>query len=91
MAGDYGVVHFGVSHVHLFVVEWCADGWHGDYYEAPKDGSAWVKTNWWNEENRVVRGGGWVDAPRFLRSACRRKLNFDKCGTNVGFRVAMTL
>ena len=26
MAGDYGVVHFGVSHVHVFVVEWFSCG-----------------------------------------------------------------
>jgi formylglycine-generating enzyme required for sulfatase activity len=52
------------------VWEWCEDGWHGNYRNAPKDGSAW-NDNHSQNKNRVLRGGSWFDGPWDCRSAYR--------------------
>ncbi len=39
------------------VWEWCEDIWHEDYFDAPKDGSAWIENV--DFELRILRGGSW--------------------------------
>lgn len=41
------------------VWEWCADVWHEDYGNGPKDGEAWLEGG--DQYRRVVRGGSWDD------------------------------
>jgi len=53
------------------VWEWTADCWHGDYDNAPVDGSAWGQENGGDCSMRVVRGGSWFGEPWNLRSANR--------------------
>ncbi|MBV8885603.1 MAG: SUMF1/EgtB/PvdO family nonheme iron enzyme, partial [Chroococcidiopsidaceae cyanobacterium CP_BM_RX_35] len=77
---------FGLYDMHGLVWEWCADSWHDNYKDAPKDNGIWQC-----EDNNyhILRGGSWYDIPVSCRSACRVK-----GGTgggfisNVGFRVA---
>jgi formylglycine-generating enzyme required for sulfatase activity len=76
------------------VWEWCQDEWHGNYINAPTDGSAWLAgTN--NLLNlafnkalniRLLRGGSWLNYPAYCRSAYRTYFNLDSY-SNIGFRV----
>lgn len=71
------------------VCEWVQDTWHGNYHDAPPDGSAWTaggRTDW-----KVLRGGAWDYMPRLLRTSWRDCLHKSSRRDNVGFRVAGTL
>jgi formylglycine-generating enzyme required for sulfatase activity len=69
------------------VGEWCEDGWHENYENAPTDGTAWNEnhsvTNITNI--RVLRGGSWFVNPWDCRSACR--YYYDNRYNDLGFRV----
>jgi len=66
------------------VWEWCEDGWHKNYENAPTDGTAW-NDNHSLTNLRVLRGGSWNAALGACRSACRFfNVNRD---FNFGFRV----
>ncbi|MCC3406292.1 MAG: SUMF1/EgtB/PvdO family nonheme iron enzyme [Microcoleus sp. PH2017_29_MFU_D_A] len=85
-AGSFSPNAFGLYDMHGNVWEWCVDPWHGSYYGAPTDGSAWdekcndnryqnsiellVKSQN-NKIARVLRGGSWLYHPRNCRSAFR--------------------
>ncbi len=67
------------------VREWCADHWHRNYNNAPKDGSAWIKGG--DTSRRVLRGGSWVYYTRDCRSSYRY-LNYPNDRySNYGFRL----
>ena len=88
-AGSYAKNGFGLHDVHGNVWEWVEDCWHDGYAGASGDGSAW--TSGGDCSRRVVRGGSWIVAPRFMRSALRGGYSAGVRGFNVGFRVARTL
>jgi formylglycine-generating enzyme required for sulfatase activity len=71
--------------------EWVQDCWHDTYEDAPFDGRGWGEGNSGDCARRVVRGGGWFNLPRNLRSAYRSWNNPDVATLNVGFRLARTL
>ena len=78
---------FGLHDMHGNVAEWVQDVWHGNYAGAPTDGSAWTAGG--NQAQRVLRGGGWDDIPRFLRSATRnRHAPVGRIIDFTGFRIA---
>jgi len=66
------------------VWEWCEDEWHGNYINAPTDGSAWS-----NGSNNYMslRGGSWLSFPRNCRSACRYDYGRVNLNVTFGFRV----
>jgi len=69
--------------------EWTEDCWNNTYSGAPGDGSAWT-----TEECSVVRvqrGGSWVNAPKFARSARRKGDDLTIRFSDYGFRLARTL
>jgi formylglycine-generating enzyme required for sulfatase activity len=68
--------------------QWTADCYHDSYKGAPADGSAWTIGDC---SSRVVRGGGWYDNPRGLRSAQRLGSTIENRDSILGFRLARTL
>lgn len=70
------------------VWEWCADQWHGDYFGAPKDGSAWIDRK--ENANRMLRGGGWISSPQHCRPSYRSDLLPSDLDSDVGFRVVLS-
>ena len=70
------------------VWEWCEDGWHEDYQNAPQDGTAWNDDH--SQTNRrVLRGGSSFVHSRIIRSAFR--CTYDFHDGYYGFRVALSL
>jgi formylglycine-generating enzyme required for sulfatase activity len=80
---------FGLYDMHGNVWEWCLDHWHGNYEDAPDDGSAWLTDD--EEASRVQRGGSWNNNPRDCRSASRNLYNPDFDIDGIGFRVVCEL
>ena len=73
------------------VWEWVEDCWHSDYYEAPTDGSAWLKAKLGNCGQRVIRGGSWNDYPGNLRVPLRSQDPTNHRSTNLGFRLVQDI
>ncbi|BAY89299.1 serine/threonine protein kinase [Tolypothrix sp. PCC 7601] len=78
---------FGLYDMHGNTWEWCIDTYHNNYYEAPKDGSAWLSSNDNDYRYRLLRGGSWHELVRFCRSAFRSTNVRVDSFTDVGFRV----
>ncbi len=85
--GSFPENPFGLHDMHGNVWEWTEDCWHGDYNNAPDDGSAWLEADRGDCDLRVLRGGSWVTTPDGLRSALRGRLGPDNRFFNFGFRV----
>jgi formylglycine-generating enzyme required for sulfatase activity len=81
---------FGLYDMHGNVYEWCLDHWHSNYEGAPIDGSAWIENGSDADAARVVRGGSWIDAPRWCRSAYRLNSAAGARLNNLGFRVVVS-
>ncbi len=86
---SFGANPFGLFNVHGNVWEWVEDCWHDNYNGAPTDGSAW--TTGCSNDERVLRGGSWIDGPAGLRSAMRYSNTAGSRVSFVGFRLARTL
>ena len=81
---------FGLNEVAGNAWEWVEDCWHDNFQGAPADGSAWLEANGGDCARRVLRGGGWDDSPRALRSAYRNWPPADGADSYVGIRLART-
>lgn len=86
-AGSYKANSFGLHDMLGNVWEWVEDSYHKSYQGAPVDGSAWQGEG----KKRVLRGGSWYDAPRYVRAAGRDKAAATSRYDNIGFRVARML
>ncbi|BAY96705.1 serine/threonine protein kinase [Tolypothrix tenuis PCC 7101] len=83
---NYPANPFGLFDICGNVWEWCKDEWHGNYTNAPADGSAWSIEN---DNQKVLRGGSWFYFPGYCRSAYRYRFGRDDRSNNVGFRVVV--
>ena len=86
--GSFLASPFELHDVHGNVQEWVEDCWNDSYHGAPRDGSAWTSGDC---GRRVLRGGSWLDHPRYLRSAGRYGYTTGYRLVINGFRVARTL
>ena len=86
--GSYRANMHGVHDALGNVWEWVQDCWNDSYLAAPSDGRAWELGDC---SQRVLRGGSWVNEPRLVRSAYRKKKTPDNRNSDFGFRVARTL
>jgi formylglycine-generating enzyme required for sulfatase activity len=77
---------FGLYDMHGNVDEWCADTWHENYVGAPANASTWIEGG--DDNYRVVRGCGWLQAGCYCRSAYRRQYALNNKSYFTGFRVA---
>ncbi|MFM9159933.1 MAG: formylglycine-generating enzyme family protein, partial [Dolichospermum sp.] len=83
--GSFPPNSFGLSDMHGNVWEWCEDGWHEDYINAPNDGSVWLNNS---NNRRVLRGGSWFIPSENCRSSFRFYADAGFFGCNLfGFRV----
>ena len=87
--GSFAANGFGLYDMVGNVREWTEDCYHDRYLGAPTDGSAWIEGA--DCSRRIVRGGSWLLAPVFLRSANRYWFTTDYRLNYLGFRVARTL
>ena len=80
---------WGLFDMHGNVWEWVQDAVHENYVSAPNDGSAWESGG--DAGRRILRGGSWQYAPRYLRSALRNGYAAGLSNDIVGFRVVREL
>ncbi|WP_394809753.1 SUMF1/EgtB/PvdO family nonheme iron enzyme [Nitrosomonas sp.] len=86
--GSFNLNAFGLYDTAGNVWEWTQDCWHGNYQNAPKDGSAWRDISGGDCSRRVVRGGSWGNYPQNLRSARRSRDGTGAADVILGFRIA---
>jgi formylglycine-generating enzyme required for sulfatase activity len=79
---------WGLYQVHGNVWDWVEDCFNDSYVGSPSDGSAWTSGGC---DKHVLRGGAWIDQPRFLRSAFRLRDVTSRRYNLQGFRVARPL
>tara|TARA_R110002073_G_scaffold9242_8_gene47853 strand:- start:657 stop:1496 length:840 start_codon:yes stop_codon:yes gene_type:complete len=83
--GTFSANAFGLYEMHGNVWEWCQDTWHGNYQDAPSDGSSWEGSGC---DFRLLRGGSWYINPDYARSSVRDRDFPDYRSSSVGFRVS---
>lgn len=74
---------WGIYNMHGNVSEWCWDC-YGEYGTQAQDNPAGPQSG----RNRVMRGGGWYDYAKHVRSAYRSAMPADYTDYKIGFRVA---
>ena len=84
LVGNFTPNTFGLYDMHGNVWEWCQDDWHGNYEQAPTDGSPWFLEK---SSKKVIYDSLWNDNPSYCRSAYRSNVTRDDRDSNIGFRV----
>ena len=85
--GSFPANAFGLHDTAGNVWEWVQDRWHKNYTNAPADGSAWESDG--DSKYRVLRGGSWLNDPRYARAASRFGCDPGSRDYGVGFRLAL--
>ena len=88
--GSFEPNGFGLYDMHGNVWEWVEDCWHDNYNGAPSDGRAWT-SGCGSDVRGVLRGGAWINSPRFLRAAGRLRGGPSFLYHNYGFRLVQDL
>lgn len=78
---------WGLYDMHGYLWEYVSDAWHGDYDEAPSDGTAWDADE--THVPRVIRGGSWRDRYEHLRSSARWSVPDHARSDAIGFRCVL--
>ncbi len=86
--GSFRPNAFGLFDMHGNVSQWVEDCYHDTYNGAPLDAKAWIYNK---REYRVLRGGSWINYPRYLRAAYRSRYNPNSRLNFIGVRLAGTL
>ncbi|OQW38839.1 MAG: hypothetical protein A4S08_08725 [Proteobacteria bacterium SG_bin4] len=86
--GSFKANMFGLHDTAGNVSEWTQDCRHGNFNNAPSDGSAWLEKDGGDCSSRVVRGGAWFLKPQYLRSAYRNSTLTVAGSILKGFRIA---
>ena len=89
--GSFQPNQFGLYDMSGNVWEWVEDCWHSNYQGAPVDGSAWTWDSGGDCSKRVLRGGSFLNAPAWVRSAARGRDGAANRNSYLGFRLARTL
>ncbi|MDJ0807623.1 MAG: SUMF1/EgtB/PvdO family nonheme iron enzyme [Gammaproteobacteria bacterium] len=89
--GSFPANPFGLQDTAGNVWEWVEDCWHGNYQNAPQDGSAWLEADGGTCALRVMRGGSWGGIPGGLRSADRGRYVSSLRNSALGFRLVQDL
>ncbi len=73
------------------VWEWVLDDWHASYQTAPNHDLPWCNQNDCEKKlkKHVVRGGGWYQDEKYVRSSFRDKRLDNYVNNHIGFRVAL--
>ena len=79
--------HWGLYDCHGNVYEWCQDLWDESKYRLTVDGDHVPLGE--DQADRVLRGGSWVYAARFCRSAYRGRGWPGGRGWSIGFRLGL--
>jgi len=83
--GSFPANSWGLHDMIGNVSEWTQDCLNYSYEGAPVDGRAWESSDC---KYRVVRGGGWLNRPAWLRSASRSNFWPAYRGSFIGLRLA---
>ncbi|MFM6218691.1 MAG: formylglycine-generating enzyme family protein, partial [Dolichospermum sp.] len=75
---------FGLYDMCGNVWEWCEDGSHKNYINAPVDGTAWTNLS---VDDNILRGGCWLSNAGYCRAADRNRYSRDNRNGSYGFRV----
>jgi formylglycine-generating enzyme required for sulfatase activity len=86
--GSYNANPFGLHDTAGNAAEWVEDCWNDNYRGAPQNGSPWLTGQC---RLRVLRGGAFDSAARYLRSTARFRYDSDVRYSANGFRVVREL
>lgn len=95
IVGIFPANNFGLYDMHGNILEWCADNYHGNYHDAPTDGSVWTSyidsaKPRLRQRTYVLRGGSWYSKLSYCRSAFRTYYQPNYRCSYFGFRVVCT-